>query len=176
MAHITLPEFSEISPAIQKELKKRFDDVDNIGESLRILTIDEKIFFATDRMAKSYLMDETELSFRLKELIALLVSLENGCKLCVGIHKQVAQRLGMSEEWVENAVKGIEYVEADENEKKLLAFCLKAARKDNYKMIPEDFDHLNEAGFTERQILEAVAIVAYFNYINTISNVFGLES
>lgn len=176
MAYITLPGFNDINPEIQEELKRRFDDVGSIGESIRILTINERIFFATDRMAKSYLVDETELSFRLKELIALLVSLENGCKLCVGIHKQVAQRLGMSEEEVENAAKGIEYVEASENEKKLLGFCLKASRKDNYKMIPEDFDHLREAGFTEPQIVEAVAIVAYFNYINTISNVFGLES
>lgn len=35
MAHITIPEFSEMSPAIQKELKKRFDHVDNIFECFR---------------------------------------------------------------------------------------------------------------------------------------------
>jgi alkylhydroperoxidase family enzyme len=29
-------------------------------------------------------------------------------------------------------------------------------------------------GYSDTQILEAVAIVAYFNYINSLSNVFGL--
>jgi alkylhydroperoxidase family enzyme len=37
-----------------------------------------------------------------------------------------------------------------------------------------DIDAIKEAGYTEAQILEAVAITAYFNYINTLSNVFGL--
>jgi uncharacterized peroxidase-related enzyme len=176
MAYIKLPEFDEFSPAIQKALKPRLEKTGTIGESLRILALREDIFFATDRMAKSYLMDETELSFKTKERIALLVSLENGCKLCVGIHKQVARMLGMSEDEVEQAAKGLEYIEAEENEKKLLSFCLEASKKDNYKTTPEDIDALKRSGFTDSQILEAVAIVAYFNYINTISNVFGLES
>jgi uncharacterized peroxidase-related enzyme len=176
MAYLTIPDFDDISPAIQDELKGRFKDVGSIGESIMMLAISENIFFATDRMAKSYLMDETELPFKIKELIALLVSIENGCKFCVGVHKQIARKLGMNEEEVENAAKGIDFVDAAENEKILLSFCLKASRKDNYKTTQEDIEVVKEAGFTERQILEAVALVGYFNYINTISNVFGLET
>ncbi len=176
MAYIKLPEFDEFSPAIQKALKPRLEKNGSIGESLKILALREDIFFATDRMAKAYLMEETELPFKTKERIALLVSLENGCKMCVGIHKQVALMLGMSEEEVEQAAKGLEHIEVEEDEKKLLSFCLKASRKDNYKTTPEDIDDLKKSGYTDSQILEAVAVVAYFNYANTISNVFGLES
>ncbi len=175
MAYLRIPDFENISPAIQDELKDRFPDVSSISESIMMLAIHEKIFFATHRMANSYLMDETELPFKIKELIALLVSIENGCKSCVGIHKQIAKKLGMREEEIENAAKGIDFVDAAENEKILLAFCMKASRKDNYKTTPENIDLVKKAGFSERQILEAVAIVGYFNYINTISNVFGLE-
>ncbi len=176
MAFIKLPDYDEMSPAIQKKLKPIFDKGGSLGEISKILAIKENIFFATDGMAKSYLMNKTELSFKIKEQIALLVSLENGCKICVGIHKQVAKRLGMSDEEVEQAAKGIKYIEAEENEKKLLEFCLKASKKDNYKITQKDIDSLKELGFTEIQLLEAVALVGYFNYINTISNVFGLES
>ena len=66
---------------------------------------------------------------------------------------------------------------------KSLTFCvkgvecqLKASKKENYKTTQEDIDNLKELGFTEIQLLEAVALVGNFNYINTISNVFGLES
>ena len=41
-------------------------------------------------------------------------------------------------------------------------------------MMQEDVDAIKEAGYSEAQILEAVAITGYFNYINTLSNVFGL--
>lgn len=32
-----------------------------------------------------------------------------------------------------------------------------------------------ELGYSEKEIFEAVSIVAYFNYINTLSNTFGLH-
>jgi len=41
-------------------------------------------------------------------------------------------------------------------------------------MIFKDVDAIKEAAYNEAQILEAVAITGYFNYINTLSNVFGL--
>jgi len=38
----------------------------------------------------------------------------------------------------------------------------------------EDIEALKEMGWSDVQIIEAVAITGYFNYINTLSNVFGL--
>ena len=61
-----------------------------------------------------------------------------------------------------------------ENEKGLLNFCIKASKKDNYKILKEEIDALKEMGYSDIQIVEAVAITGYFNYINTLSNVFGL--
>jgi len=37
----------------------------------------------------------------------------------------------------------------------------------------KDFDMLRSAGYSDSQILEAVAIVGYFNYINTVVNAMG---
>ncbi|MDQ7062155.1 MAG: hypothetical protein Q9M43_13955 [Sulfurimonas sp.] len=51
---------------------------------------------------------------------------------------------------------------------------LKLPKKDSYKILKEELDALKDMGFTDVQILEAVSITAYFNYINTLSNVFGL--
>lgn len=41
-------------------------------------------------------------------------------------------------------------------------------------ILKEDIDALKEMGYSDIQILEAVTITGYFNYINTLSNVFGL--
>ena len=40
--------------------------------------------------------------------------------------------------------------------------------------ITKEIDALKTFGFTNVQIVEAVAITGYFNYINTLSNVFDL--
>jgi hypothetical protein len=54
-----------------------------------------------------------------------------------------------------------------------MEFCVKSAGKENYKITQKDIDALRDAGYSDSQILEATAIVAYFNYINTISNSLG---
>ena len=45
------------------------------------------------------------------------------------------------------------------------------------KLIPdleEEIDALKGMGYSDVQIIEAVSITGYFNYINTLSNVFAL--
>jgi len=174
MAHIKLPEFEDMSSAIQEKAKPILAKTGNLGEIFKLLAIDEKVYMATDGMAQGFLLNETELSYEIKEAIALLISEENSCKMCVGLHKNIAKMLGLSEEKIEEILAGVESMTNDDNEKALLNFCIKASKKDNYKILKEEIDALKEMGWSDIQIIEAVAITGYFNYINTLSNVFGL--
>lgn len=174
MAHIKLPEFEEMTPAIQERARPILDKTGELGEIFKLLAIDEKIYFATDGMIQKYLLDETTLSYDIKESIALLISKENGCKMCVDVHKSISKMLGLSEERIEEVLEGVESINTSEAEKALLNFCIKASKKDNYKILKEEIDSLKDFGFSDVQILEAVSITGYFNYINTLSNVFGL--
>lgn len=174
MAHIQLPEFEEMSPEIQKRAQPILEKTGQLGDIFKLLALDEKIYFATDGMIQKYLLDETTLSYDIKESIALLISLENGCKMCVDVHKSIAKMLGMSEERIEEVLQGVDSMNVPESEKALLNFCIKASGKENYKILKEEIDALKEMGYSDIQILEAVSITGYFNYINTLSNVFGL--
>lgn len=174
MAHIQLPEFEQMSPEIQKRALPVLEKTGQLGEIFKLLALDEKIYLATDGMIQKYLLDETTLSYDTKESIALLVSIENGCKMCVDVHKGIAKMLGMSEERIQEVLQGVEAINTDKKEKALLNFCIKASKKDNYKILKEEIDTLKEMGYSDVQILEAVSITGYFNYINTLSNVFGL--
>ena len=125
-------------------------------------------------MVQTYLLQETLLPYSTKERIALLVSLENNCTMCVDVHKNIAKMLGMSEEQVEETLNGIDAIACKESEKILLRLCLKASSKESYKTTQEDIDEVKNMGYSDLEILEAVSITGYFNYINTLSNVFGL--
>jgi len=174
MAHIPLPEFEEMTTAIQEKAKPILEKTGNLGEIFKLLAVDEKIYFATDEMIQRYLLDETTLSYDIKEAIALLISKENGCKMCVDVHKSIAKMLGLSEKRIEEILRGVDAIETDDKEKALLKFCIKASAKDNYKIQKEEIDELKKMGWSDVQVIEAVAITGYFNYINTLSNVFGL--
>ena len=174
MAHINLPEFEDMSPAIQEKARPILEKTGNLGNIFKLLAIDEKIYLATDQMVQKYLLDETELSYNIKEAIALLISKENECKMCVDVHKNIAKMLGLSESQIEEILQGVESMNTDDKDKALLNFCIKASGKENYKILKEEIDALKEMGWSDIQIIEAVAITGYFNYINTLSNVFGL--
>jgi len=103
-----------------------------------------------------------------------LISKENGCKMCVDVHRGIAKMLGLSEERIEEILQGVDSIHTTDAQKALLRFCIKASKKDNYKIQKEEIDALKEFGYSDVQILEAVAITGYFNYINTLSNVFAL--
>ena len=72
MAHIELPEFEDMTPAIQDKARPILEKTGTLGEIFKLLAIDENIYFATDGMIQKYLLDETSLSYDIKEAIALL--------------------------------------------------------------------------------------------------------
>jgi len=174
MAHIDLPEFEDMSPAIQDKARPILEKTGKLGEIFKLLAIDEKVYFATDGMIQKYLLDETTLSYDIKEAIALLISMENGCKMCIDVHKSIAKMLGLTDERIEEILQGVDTINTDAKEKALLNFCIRASKKDNYKILKEEISALKDMGYSDVQIIEAVSITGYFNYINTLSNVFGL--
>jgi len=174
MPHIKLPEFEEMSPAIQDKARPILEKTGKLGDIFKLLAVDEKVYFATDVMIQKYLLDKTSLSYEIKEAIALLISIENGCKMCVDVHKGIAKMLGLSDDRIAEILQGVDAINTNDEEKALLNFCIKASQKDNYKILKQEITELKEMGFSDVQIVEAVAITGYFNYINTLSNVFGL--
>ena len=174
MAYIDLPEFEDMSPSIQEKARPILEKTGSLGEIFKLLALDEKIYNSTDMMVQKFLLEETLLSYDTKESIALLISMENSCKMCVDVHKNIAKMLGVSEEKISQILGGVDAIDTTDKEKALLKFCIRASKKDNYKMTKDDIDELKSLAYTDKEILEAVAITGYFNYINTLSNVFGL--
>ena len=173
MAYIKFPEIDEMDVAIKKELGAVKEKTGEVGEIVKILALRPDIYHATTKIFKTLMVSKSDLDKHLKESIAILISNENGCQICVGEHQRIAKMLGMTEEQVNNVLEGLEGMKIPENERLLLQFCLKAARKENYKIMQKDIDEVRAAGYSDSQILEVVAIVGYFNYINTISNSLG---
>ncbi len=56
MAHIKLPEFEEMAPAIQDKARAILEKTGKLGDIFKLLAIDEKVYFATDGMIQHSLM------------------------------------------------------------------------------------------------------------------------
>ena len=174
MAYIKLCTLVEMDPEIKVKAKEILEKTGKLGEIFELIALNKDIYNATDNMVQSYLLKETLLPYSTKERIALLISIDNGCKMCVDVHKSIAKMLGLCEERIEQVLKGVDSIDTSDEEKALLNFCIKASKKDNYKILKEEITALKEMGYTDVQVIEAVAITGYFNYIDTLSNVFAL--
>ena len=175
MAYIKLPTLDEMDDEIRALAEEVLKKTGKLGEIFQLLAIRKDIYFMTDNCVKTLLLKETELPYSTKERIALLISKENNCPMCVEVHKNIAKALGLSEEQIEEVLnKDIDDMDISKEEKELLKFCVRASKKDNYKITKEEIDKILNLGYTTSQLLEAITITGYFNYINTLSNVFGL--
>ncbi len=173
MAYITYPELEDLDKEVRESLERARQKMGNISEIQMILSLRPDIFHATSVIFRTLMLHETELDKSIKETIAILVSDANGCDVCVGEHERLARMMGLPLQRIEEALTGLDSMNIPGNERVLYRFCLKCAGKENYKILTEDVDEVRSAGFTDSQILEAVAIVGYFNYINTLSNSLG---
>ena len=174
MAYIQLPEFTEMQDDVRESLKALEKKMGEVGEISRLLALRPDIFKATSVIFRTLMVNETELDKSVKETLAILISRENGCRICVGEHERIARMLGMPEDLITAVIEGLEEMQLPEKERILYQFCLRCASKENYKILREDVNRVRAAGYSDSQILEAVAIVGYFNYINTITNSLGV--
>ena len=106
MAYIKLCSYEDMTPQIQKKAKEILDKTGKLGEIFELIALNEDIYNATDNMVQAYLLKETLLPYNTKERIALLISIENGCKMCVDVHKNIAKMLGMSEKQIVEVLDG----------------------------------------------------------------------
>jgi uncharacterized peroxidase-related enzyme len=173
MAYITIPTPEQLAQPVREALQAAKGKTGEPGEIAYIVALRPDIFAMTMNMVKTLLISETRLPYRIKESIALLISMQNSCDMCVDEHRRIAQVLGMSAAEVERVLGGLDAMHLTDQERTLLAFCLKAGSKDNYKIAAADLDAVRAAGYGDEAILEAVAVVGYFNYINTLSNALG---
>ena len=108
MAFIELPDMEGVDESIKKQFDTAKATTGEVGETLRILAVRPDILAMTNKMVKTLLISETELDRQTKEWLAILISVENGCSMCVGEHRRIAQMLGITEEEIETVLNSLE--------------------------------------------------------------------
>jgi len=156
---------------IYEQLKSQMGVVPNVFKALSTWP---ELFEATARLFGAVMQAETKLPRATKEMIATLVSELNSCPYCVSHHAHFMKQYGVDESAAQQITRDYKKAELDEKTMKLLEYAEKVSRN-AYKVIDRDFDVLRNVGWSDREILEATAVVAQFNFINRIVDALGVE-
>lgn len=118
--------------------------------------------------------DDGILPARERELIALVVSAENRCEVCVISHAAALERLAVPKHTVDILSINWRRAELSRREKALAEFAWRltvhAAEADESYL-----DGLRAGGLTDDEIFEAAQVVAIFNANNRFNSVIGLK-
>jgi uncharacterized peroxidase-related enzyme len=127
-------------------------------------------------LAEGLLFADGCLVRRQKEMIATFVSAQNACPYCADSHGYFPRANGGSAE----ALEALQRADPDspalsQPEQALLHFVEKINRS-SCAISRSDVEHLEQSGWSEPQIAEAVHIAALFATFNRVANAFGLQS
>ena len=112
-------------------------------------------------------LSESSLSASLREQIALAIANENGCEYCASAHSALAKSLNVDEAEITHNLAGDS---PDERTRAALRFAKKLVQERGW-VSDEDLEAVRDAGFSDAELLEIVAVTAinlftnYFNHV-----------
>src|SRR5262249_53490648 len=100
-----------------------------------------------------------------RELIAAFVSGVNSCRYCHGTHSLVARAFGIDEAVLAKSLDDIGVAPIDGRLKPILRYVRKLTETPS-RMTPADAAAVYDAGWSDKGLLHAIAVCAYFNNMN----------
>ena len=116
-----------------------------------------------------------ELSLMERELMALVVSVENNCDACVFAHAAALRGMTGDAELVGTIEVNYRRAGLPPRERALCDYAIKVTRA-AAEVEPADLDALRKAGLSELALLEAASVAAYFNFTNRLNSALGIRA
>ena len=110
-----------------------------------------------------------------RELIGAFVSALTGCRYCTGAHAETARLFGIREGLLKDLVENFDSADVPGNVRPLLAFVRKLTRSPA-RMTQSDADAVFEAGWNETALHDAIAVTAFFTFMNRLVLGHGLAA
>jgi len=126
-------------------------------------------------MEEHHLLKRGRVEPKIKELMAMLISQQNKCKLCVPYHAGAARFEGASEDMID-IIRNFEQRkhELPERIRKTLEFGLKAVYSPT-KVTDEDVQALKDLGYNDAEIVELVAAALLAFQLSAFNQVLSLD-
>lgn len=168
-----VPEKDDLPEDVQNLFDKFEDKTGMIPNVARVFALTPQHFM---RWFKYYdfLMrnEESALSRKEREMIALAVSSHNRCEYCLASHSAYLREITGDPVLSELITHNYRRAHLSERERALLDFAVKLTR-DSFEMSPEDLEPLRDLGLSDETIFEVGQVAAMFNFTNRLANAFG---
>lgn len=161
---VTMQEAKEDVKEIYKNLEKKMGKVLNIFQNMGNSPAVLKAYLSLSEAA-----NQTTLSPKLREEIALIVGQTNHCQYCLSAHTAIAKGLGIKEQDILNARQG---ESKDPKDQAILKF-VKAVVESRGRIQNQDIANLKAAGVNDTELVEILLLInlnMFTNYFNLVTD------
>lgn len=170
---LRVPERNETPEKVQTLFEKFDEKVGMVPNVARVFALTPEHFL---RWFKYYdfLMrnEESDLSRKEREMIALAVSSENRCEYCLASHSAYLREITGDPVLPDLITHNYRRADLSEREQALLDFAVKLSTT-SPEMSPDDLQPLRDLGLSDETIFEAAQVAAMFNFTNRLANSLG---
>lgn len=161
------------------KLKEAYDHlVESRGKHANvhmIQSLNPKTIVSHMDLYMSIMFDESPLHRYQREMLAVITSLYNSCKYCVEHHKQALLHYWKDEERIDLLIKDYVNASISTKDKALCKMAHYLTIKPDYEGKDVFFNELREQQLSDREILDATLVIAYFNFVNRIVLNLGVD-
>ena len=174
-----MPHIKTISPQdATGPLKEIYDNLTKtrgkIAEIHKIQSLNPEALVAHMELYMAVMFGKSPLRRYQREMIGVVTSAANRCEYCINHHEQALLAYWKDEEKTGKLTKKRSELDLSETDRLLcdLAEKLTLNRDQNYS---DDITKLQSTGLEDRAILDAVQVIAYFNFVNRMVLGLGVE-
>ncbi|RME47201.1 MAG: carboxymuconolactone decarboxylase [Chloroflexi bacterium] len=170
--HLVHPDdASEEVRAVYADIQREFGRVPTFFKSM---ALNPSILRGTWEKIRGTLL-EGQVPRTVKEMIIVAVSSANNCLYCQEMHSALLGAMGINGDTLAALMQDLTAVELPTRIKLAIGFGVRAAT-DPAGLSNEDFEHLAQAGFSQAEILELVAVADLAASLNTYADALALPA
>jgi uncharacterized peroxidase-related enzyme len=173
LSFLRVPERSEVSPEVETLFQKFEAKVGFLPNVAKVFSLTPEHFLKWFSYYDFLLRNEqSPLSRKEREMIALVVSSENKCEYCLASHSAYLRDITKDTILPDVLIHNYRRAPLSERERALLDFAVQLSQA-SYEMDETDVQLLRDVGLTDEAIFETAQVAAMFNFTNRLANALG---
>jgi uncharacterized peroxidase-related enzyme len=175
MAHIKVIDYESSSD----RLKDIYDDIikkrGKLAEVHKIQSLNPETIVQHMELYMGVMFGQSPLTRAEREMIAVVVSVANGCAYCTKHHQEALNAYWKDWEKVTTLGKDFRNMDISLKLKELCSFAFELTQNPKSFEGQDKLMSLRNAGFDDRAILDTTLVISYFNFVNRMVLSLGVE-
>jgi len=175
MAYINVIQHEEAEGKLKDIYDGLVESRGKLAEIHKIQSLNPETIMAHMELYMSIMFGKSPLKRYQREMMAVVVSINNGCKYCTKHHAEALGYFWKDESKITAFIEDYTEVGLSEKEVLLCDFAERLTNQPSEVKEENHIDSLKEKELTDREILDATLVVSYFNFVNRIVMGLGVE-